>query len=224
MNGLDYDIWDPAIDKFIFKKFSPGSLENKYENKHSLQKELGLALKKDVPLFGMVSRLARQKGLDLIAADIEKIAKSNVQLVILGTGEAVYHDVLEKMRKKYPKVISANIKFDDVLAHKIYAASDVFLMPSRYEPCGLGQLISFKYGTIPLAFKTGGLADTVSAENGFVFDKYDVESFLNCFKKAQAAYKNKKKWQSLVKRAFTYDFSWDESAKKYINLYKSLSR
>ena len=126
---------------------------------------------------------------------------------------------MEDMVKKYPKVISLHLKFDDPLAHKIYAGSDIFIMPSRYEPCGLGQLISFRYGTIPLVFKTGGLADTVNKDNGFIFDRYSYDSLIKTIKQAETAFKQKRKWEAFVKKAMKLDFSWEESAKKYLQLY-----
>jgi starch synthase len=140
-------------------------------------------------------------------------------MVILGTGDAKYHQIMEEMVKKYPKVISLNLKFDDALAHKIYAGSDIFLMPSRYEPCGLGQLIAFRYGTIPLVFKTGGLADTVNQDNGFIFDNYSKDELIKTIKASIAAYGDKKKWPALVTGAMKLNFSWVESAKKYAELY-----
>jgi starch synthase len=127
---------------------------------------------------------------------------------------------MESMVKKYPKVISLHLKFDDTLAHKIYAGSDIFLMPSKYEPCGLGQMISMKYGTLPLAFKTGGLADTVNASNGFIFDKYSADELLKTVKKSVTCYQAPEKWQKLVGAAMKCDFSWLESAKKYAQLYE----
>jgi starch synthase len=143
----------------------------------------------------------------------------DLQLVILGTGDLKYHQVLEAMVKKYPKVISLSLKFDDILAHRIYAGSDIFLMPSKYEPCGLGQMISLRYGTLPLVFKTGGLADTVNEQNGFVFDKYTKDELIKTIKKAIKAYKDKTKWKELMLRGMKSNFSWAESAKKYIELY-----
>ncbi|MEW6170211.1 MAG: glycogen synthase GlgA [Candidatus Omnitrophota bacterium] len=218
LNGIDYSIWDPAKDKFILKKYSLSSIKDKYVNKENLKKECGLA-KKDVPLFGIVGRLAEQKGLDILAEIIDKICHLELQFVILGTGDLKYEKLLEEMAKKYPKVISYHIKFDDILAHKIYASSDIFVMPSKYEPCGLGQLISFKYGTIPLVFKTGGLADTVSSDNGFIFDEYSSKALLAIIKKALTKYRNKKTWSSLVKKAMELDFSWESAAEKYLELY-----
>ena len=223
INGLDYEFWDPAKDKYIYKMYLSGKLEDKYVNKKRLQEECRLAIEESVPLFGIVCRLVEGKGLDLIAQGLDCLIKhSSFQLVVLGAGDIKYRNMLEGMQRKYPHNLSVHIKFDDSLAHKIYAGSDIFLMPSRYEPCGLGQMISLKYATIPLVFKTGGLADTVSQENGFVFDAYTVKDFVETFKGAIAAYKNKDGWLKLVRKAVTYDFSWERSAKKYIELYEKL--
>ena len=147
-----------------------------------------------------------------------------LQLVILGTGEERYHILLEKMQKKFPKSICVQLKFDDALAHKIYAGSDIFLMPSKYEPCGLGQMISLRYGTLPLVFKTGGLADTVNKENGYVFDKYDSQELIRSVKEAVKDFGNKDKWDDKVKKAMGYNFSWEESAKKYVSLYEQAKK
>lgn len=219
LNGLDYSIWNPEADKYIAKNFSAKSLAGKLKCREELEELYKLPKRKDVPLFGIVSRLAEQKGFDILAEGIDEICHLDLQLVILGTGDLKYHLIMEDMVKKYPHVISLALRFDDPLAHKIYAGSDLFLMPSKYEPCGLGQLISLRYGTIPLVFKTGGLADTVNRNNGFIFDKYSSLELIKTIKKAIAAYKDKSKWTSLVKKAMEYDFSWDESAKHYFNLY-----
>ncbi len=227
INGLDYNLWDPAKDKMIFKTYSAENLEDKYVNKSALQKECGLDVNPNVPLIGLVGRLAEQKGLDILAAVMEKIAKLNLQMVFLGTGDVKYHLILQDIAKRYPKNISVHIKFDDTLAHKIYAGCDMFLMPSRYEPCGLGQMISLKYATIPVVFKTGGLADTIidfdpltEEGNGFVFDYYHKDDLLKTIKLAIYFYKDKAVWNKLLRRSVAYDFSWKESAKKYLNLYK----
>lgn len=219
INGLDYTIWNPETDKYIAKNFSVKDISGKAKDKENLQAICGLPLKKDVPLFGIVSRLAQQKGFDILAEGIDAICKMDLQLVILGTGDLKYHLVMEDMVRKYPKVISLHLKFDDPLAHKIYAGSDIFLMPSKYEPCGLGQLISFRYGTIPLVFKTGGLADTVNKDNGFIFDKYSSDVLIKAIKQVESAFKEKKKWDAFVKKAMKLDFSWEESAKRYLQLY-----
>ncbi|MDI6758461.1 MAG: glycogen synthase GlgA [Candidatus Omnitrophota bacterium] len=225
LNGLDYSIWNPAEDKFIAKNYSLEAIQDKAKCKEDLQRYCKLPESKDVPLFGIVSRLAEQKGFDILSEAIDEICRMGVELVILGTGDLKYHLIMEEMVKKYPKVISLHLKFDDTLAHKIYAGSDVFVMPSRYEPCGLGQLISFKYGTLPLVFKTGGLADTVNDDNGFIFDDYSKDALIKTFKKAVTFFKKEKKWAGLVAQALNLDFSWKESARKYIELYaKALSK
>jgi len=220
LNGLDYSIWNPQDDRFIAKNYSFESIQDKYKNKEDLQRICKLPLRQDLPLFGIVSRLAEQKGFDILADAVDSICKINLQFVILGIGDIKYHLILKGMVKKYPKVISLHLKFDDPLAHKIYAGSDIFLMPSKYEPCGLGQMISFKYGTIPLVFKTGGLADTVNNDNGFVFERYSKDDLIKAVKQAVALFKNKKKWAQLIDKAMRYNFSWEESAKKYLQLYE----
>ena len=219
LNGLDYDIWNAETDKYIAKNFSAKDLSGKAKDKADLQAFCKLPLKEKVPLFGIVSRLAEQKGFDIIAEEIDTICKLDLQMVILGTGDLKYHQIMEEMVKKYPKVISLHLKFDDALAHKIYAGCDIFLMPSKYEPCGLGQLISLRYATIPLVFKTGGLADTVNADNGFIFDRYSKDELIKTIKKSVAAFSNQKKWSGLTDKAIKSDFSWGESAKKYLQLY-----
>lgn len=220
LNGLDYNIWNPKTDKFIAKNFSLKDITNKSKDKEDLQKFCKLPVNKDIPLLGMVSRLAQHKGFDILAEGIEKICKMDLQIVILGTGDLKYHQLLTKIMKKYPEVISLHLKFDDPLAHKIYAGSDIFVMPSQYEPCGLGQLISLRYGTIPLVFKTGGLADTVNKDNGFVFDKYTKEELIKTIKTVTKAFQDKLTWDQLVHRALECDFSWGKSAKQYIKLYE----
>jgi starch synthase len=221
INGLDYSIWDPAADNFIAAKFSAKDPAGKAACKEDLQKFCKFPVRKDVPLIGVVSRLAEQKGFDIVAAGIDKMCRMDLQMVILGTGDEKYHKIMESMVKKYPKVISLYLKFDDTLAHKIYAGSDIFLMPSKYEPCGLGQMISMKYGTLPLVFKTGGLADTVDGSNGFIFDKYSADELLKTVKKALAAYQAPDKRKKLVDKAMKCDFSWAVSAKKYVELYET---
>jgi len=220
LNGLDYSIWNPRNDKFIIKNYSLENLEEKYKNKEDLQKICKLPIKKNTPVFGVVSRLAEQKGFDILSESIGKICRMNLQLVILGTGDLKYHVILEDIVKKYPKIISVHLKFDDTLAHKIYAGSDIFLMPSKYEPCGLGQMISLSYGTIPLVFKTGGLADTITEDNGFMFDNYKKEELLKTMEKAIRVFKDKKKWLRLMQNAMQCNFSWKESAKEYLALYE----
>lgn len=230
LNGIDYDEWNPKTDKELFRKYSPSLAADKVYNKVGLQRECGLPVKPDVPLLGVVGRLVHQKGFDILAEKINEICSMNLQFVLLGTGDEVYHKIMSDIAKKYPKKTSINIKFDAVLAKRIYASSDMFLMPSRYEPCGLGQMISLRYGTIPIVRKTGGLADTITEfnlqtneGNGFVFEDYTADELLDAIKRALDVYTNKKAWLSLVKRAMEYDFSWTSSAKEYIRLYKRLA-
>ncbi|MDD5128287.1 MAG: glycogen synthase GlgA [Candidatus Omnitrophica bacterium] len=219
VNGLDYYVWDPNTDNFIMHNFSVKTIEDKSFNKGDLQAICGLPVNKDIPVLGIVSRLVEAKGLDILTQGLDELCKMDVQLVILGMGDLQYHQILSAAQKKYPKKISLNLKFDDPLAHKIYAGSDIFLMLSKYEPCGLGQLISLHYGTIPLVFKTGGLADTINKNNGFLLTTHNKEEFLKLLKKATAVFKDKKKWMHLVNNAMKCNFSWEASAKKYIQLY-----
>lgn len=219
LNGLDYSVWDPASDKLIAQNYSAENLENKLFNKEDLQNKCGLAVNKDIPVIGMVSRLAEQKGFDILTASLDKISKLGLQLVILGTGDLKYHQLLKTSAEKHPGIISLNLRFDESLAHKIYAGSDIFLMPSKYEPCGLGQLISLRYGTIPLVFKTGGLNDTINSKNGFLFSDYSKEKLIQSIEKAIFVFRNKSKWSELVQSAMKCNFSWVVSADKYIKLY-----
>ncbi|MFA5276834.1 MAG: glycogen synthase GlgA [Candidatus Omnitrophota bacterium] len=219
LNGIDYSIWNPEQDEFITEAFSANKPEGKLKNKEVLQKACSLRVNKDIPLIGMVSRLAEPKGFDIICEAIDEICSMKAQVAILGTGDEKYHEILARVVKKYPKSISLNLRFDDPLAHKIYAGSDIFLMPSNYEPCGLGQLIAFRYGSIPLVFKTGGLADTVKEENGFVFEDYNKVALVKTVRSALELFKDKKAWGLLVKKAMQLDFSWKKSAMKYLELY-----
>jgi starch synthase len=226
VNGIDYDEWDPETDKHLYKNYGTGDVKGKQANRKALKEQLGLAAG-NKPLFGIISRLADQKGLDLIAGAIDEMMGLDLQVVVLGTGEEKYHKLLTHVAKKHPKSISVNLAFDATLAARIYAASDVFMMPSRYEPCGLGQLISLRYGTVPLVRKTGGLADTVSnynaktgKGNGFVFSEYSSKAFLKSVKAALSAYDDKTGWKKLVTAGMNEDNSWDNSAKEYVKLYK----
>ena len=219
LNGLDYSIWDPNNDPYLCQNYSARNPENKIFNKTELQKRSGFALDQNILLVGIVSRLAEQKGFDIISSGLDQLMKLDLQLVILGTGDIKYQQILKKAVKKYPKKIILNLKFDDPLAHKIYAGSDIFLMPSGYEPCGLGQLISLRYGTIPIVFKTGGLADTINSKNGFIFEDYTPEALLKSINQAQAVFQDKGKWSKLVHNAMQANFSWEVSANKYIQLY-----
>ncbi|MFH1867437.1 MAG: glycogen synthase GlgA [Candidatus Omnitrophota bacterium] len=230
LNGIDYSLWDPAVDKLIYKNYSAKSIEGKLINKQKLISEMGMKLqKKDSPLIGTVGRLAGQKGYNILADIIDELCSLDIGFVLLGTGEEKIHKTFEQIAKKYKKKVSINLRFDASLAQKIYAASDMFLMPSRYEPCGLGQLICFKYATVPVVRKTGGLADTVfefnkktQEGNGFVFDKFDSMELLKTVKRALVLYTDKPKWNKLIKKIAGYDYSWNKSAVEYSRLYKKL--
>jgi len=229
INGLDYSIWNPKTDKQIFLNYDRSDLSGKKNNKEELQRFCGLRVKDDIPLLGFVGRLAQQKGIDLLSESFKEIGNLGIQVVILGTGEHKYHALLEDIAKQNPQSFSLNLKFDDTLAHRIYAGCDMFLMPSQYEPCGLGQMISFKYATIPIVYRSGGLADTVfdlnsNSEdgNGFVFTSYTKEAFLDAIKRAISTYFDRGTWQKLIEKVATYNFSWEESAKKYIELYNRI--
>ncbi|MFH1678159.1 MAG: glycogen synthase GlgA [Candidatus Omnitrophota bacterium] len=223
LNGLDYSIWNPSIDKLIFKKFDSDNIKDKYKNKEGLQKECGLLSDKEIPLLGMVSRLAEQKGLDILSEAMDEICKLKLQVIILGTGDLKYHELLKEKAKKFPKAFCLCLKFDNSLAHKIYAGSDIFLMPSKFEPCGLGQMISLRYATAPLVYKTGGLADTVTDSTGFIFDNYSPAALVAKIKEAVSLYQDKKKWLAKIKKGMNLNFSWRESAKQYVKLYKTMA-
>ncbi|MCK4540089.1 glycogen synthase, partial [Candidatus Parcubacteria bacterium] len=220
INGIDMDFFNPAKDKYISENYSCRSVNKKIKNKLALQKRLGLSEDKDKAVVGLVSRLAWQKGIDLIT---DEFAKLNCQFVFLGTGDKKYEEHLIKFAKNNSKQISAQIKFEIKLAQEIYAGSDIFLMPSRFEPCGLGQMIAMRYGTIPVARATGGLVDTINEKNGFLFKNVDSEEFYNCLKGTLDIYYNKKdKWREIQKNGMMADFSWNRSAKEYLKLYKKL--
>ena len=223
LNGIDYDIWNPKVDKYIYKKYDQDNLKTKADNKVAFQKDLGLTVDKDKMLLGMVSRLAEQKGLDIFSKILDELLKS-FQIVILGFGDKKYHEILKKKADANKKSLSLHLAFDEKLAHRIYASSDVFLMPSRFEPCGLSQLISYKYATVPVVHKTGGLADTVidykDGGGGFVLNSYKKEELVAALHRANEVFKDKEAWRSLIKKIAGYDFSWEKSARHYMELYK----
>jgi starch synthase len=227
VNGIDYDVWSPEKDKLISYTYSSEDLSGKKKNKELLLKLSNLPIPtKDVPLIGIISRLANQKGFDLLAQIADELLSLDLQMVILGTGDEKYHRLFTAMRAKYPKKIAVNLLFDNSLAHLIEAGSDMFLMPSRYEPCGLNQLYSLKYGTVPIVRKTGGLADTIEGYDpetgegtGFVFVNYESAELLDSVKRALEIYQDKNAWIKLMKNGMRKDFSWETSAKKYVELY-----
>ncbi|MCY6371377.1 glycogen synthase GlgA [Clostridium ganghwense] len=229
LNGLDTEINNPQIDPNLFFNYCEDNLENKAKNKEELQRMLGLPVNKDIPIIGMVTRLEEQKGLDLVHRVIEEILRENIQFVVLGTGAQKYEDMFKFFAWKYPDKMSANIYFDASLAQKIYASSDMFLMPSRFEPCGIGQLIALRYGSIPIVRETGGLNDTVhsynelnGAGNGFTFKSFNAHDMLYTIKRAIGFYWNKPVWDTLVRRGMKEDNSWGRSAYEYINMYNKI--
>ncbi|MBN1586399.1 MAG: glycogen synthase GlgA [Candidatus Omnitrophica bacterium] len=228
LNGLDIDEWDPEIDEALEVNYTAEVLEDKALNKKALQRELGLVTHFDGPLVGVVSRLASQKGVDLLVEVAKAIYALGMQLVVLGTGDPFYEEALKALAGQYPEEIAAVIGFDSRLARRIYAGSDIFLMPSRYEPCGLGQMISLRYGAVPVVRATGGLRDTVSAYRapaegtGFLFEEYRAKALVQTLQEAMAVYHQPELWKALVRRGMSGEFSWTASARKYLKLYRSL--
>jgi len=229
VNGIDYDVWNPETDALLHSKYSLANLEGKKKNKEELMKKCGFDLSQsDLPLVGVISRLDDQKGFDLIAEVAEKFFQREMVFVLLGTGAEKYHKLFEKLQAKYPKKFHAFLMFDNRLAHLIEAGSDMFLMPSRYEPCGLNQLYSLKYGTVPVVRRTGGLADTVvdadveqGTGTGYVFEEYSGDALLAVIDRALAAYNVPSGWRNIMENGMRQDFSWAASAKKYERLYQA---
>jgi len=229
MNGLDYDVWDPEKDNALYMKYCSDNLEGKKINKLKLRKGLGFKSKENKPLIGIVSRLADQKGIDLVVDSLDQILNLGVELVILGTGDKNYENILTEDMNKYGNSFSAIIGYNDKKARAIYAGSDMFLMPSRFEPCGLGQLMALKYGTVPIVRGTGGLLDSIidykrNAElgNGFVFHEFEEEEMLKAIKNAISVYNNPSEWIQLVKKAMAENFSWRKASNLYLQHYQNL--
>lgn len=228
INGIDYETNNPETDKRIDVNYSADNAEAKKENKRLLQERLGLE-QRDVPMICMISRLADQKGLDILANAMERLMQNDIQFVILGTGEKRYEDMFRYYENRWKGRFCSCIMFDDTLAQKIYASGDMFLMPSRFEPCGLGQMFSLRYGTVPVVRKTGGLADSVEqfngetgTGNGFLFETYDAEGILWAVGEALKIYADTDKWNTLVKNCMNTKLSWSDSAEKYMELYKEM--
>lgn len=220
LNGIDTNFFNPATDKLIKHNYSKNYLAGKSNNKLFLQKKLGLKPDKNVALVGSVTRFVWQKGIELIT---EKFSKLNCQFVFLGTGEKRYESALLKLNRKYPDKFKTLIKFDEKLAHEIYAGSDFFLVPSRFEPCGLTQMIAMRYGSVPVVRSTGGLKNTVNKRVGFTFKKFNSTEFYNILRKALAIYYHQPKiWRRFQADGMKQDFSWTKSAKEYLKLYKKL--
>jgi starch synthase len=229
LNGVDYGEWSPDSDAFIAARYSADDLTGKAACKADLQAVAGLPVEPKVPVIGVVSRLADQKGFDLLAAIAPELLRKRVQLVVLGSGDAKYQDLFQALAQRAKKRLAVRVAFDNALAHKIEAGSDMFLMPSRYEPCGLNQIYSLRYGTIPIVRATGGLQDTIidvdgdrSRGTGFKFTDYTAAALLASIERALRMYRTPKAWRSLMHNAMAADFSWDRSAEAYVDLYQRL--
>lgn len=225
INGINIHDFNPATDPRIFKNYTMANIQDKKDNKFALQREMDLP-EKDVPMIGMVTRLVDQKGLDLVAEIVHELLREEVQLAVLGSGDPFYEDMFRNIKKAYPNKVGLFLGFNGILAQRIYAGADMFLMPSRFEPCGLGQLISLRYGTIPIVRATGGLADTVvdynshtGLGNGFSFDDYAPYELLNTIRRALRTYKDGQQWEKLIRTALESDFSWNRSAAQYLEIY-----
>jgi starch synthase len=227
LNGIDYQEFNPATDRRLAVNYDAEHLEKKKENKAALQREMELPVK-DVPLLGLISRLVNQKGLDLLAAILDPLLQQDLQFVLLGSGEDYYQQLFSRYKVKYRDKMAVKIGFDPVLAQRIYAGCDIFLMPSRFEPCGLGQMISLRYGTVPVVRATGGLEDTIKdfhqypgSGNGFSFRDYQPQALLDTINRALHVYRNEpEEWRNLVRRGMAADFSWNASAGQYEDMYR----
>ncbi|MBI3997911.1 MAG: glycogen synthase GlgA [Armatimonadetes bacterium] len=229
LNGVDYSLWDPSVDPSIPARYSTDDLAGKSVCKASLQHDLGLPVDARVPLIGTVARLVSQKGFDLVASGLDAIVSMGAQVVILGTGDPAYEAAFRAAQSRIPHQVRALIGFDERLAHRIEAGADIFLMPSRFEPSGLNQLYSLRYGTVPVVRRTGGLADSIvdvtpenlhlGRANGFVFDHYSTEALVATVGRAIAAYRDQGLWRWLQQVGMRADFSWDRAAERYLALY-----
>ena len=228
LNGVDYDEWSPEIDKFIVARYSPQDLSGKAKCKKDLLSTFGMTnADARLPVIGIVSRFAAQKGFDLIAQIMERLAREEMIIVALGNGDKTYEEMFLRLNKQFPQKIAVKVAYDNAVAHKIEAGSDMFLMPSRYEPCGLNQIYSLKYGTVPVVRATGGLDDTIEhwdartgKGTGFKFTDYNGEALLLTIKEALRAFRDQSSWQQLMRNGMNKDFSWSASAKEYIRVYE----
>ncbi|MDP2933578.1 MAG: glycogen/starch synthase [bacterium] len=228
INGIDYEIYNPSFDSNVYYKYDVKSLDKKLKNKLALQKEVGLEEKKDTPLIGVINRLTEMKGFDLILQAMPTLLKMNLQIVIVGSGERDdYLKLFREIARKHPNLVGVSSPFTQKMASKVYAGSDLYLLPSRFEPCGLSQLISLRYGSIPIVRAVGGLYDTITDYNpqtdtgiGFTFENYEKDELLVAIARACESYKYKECWNRLVYRAMKQSFSWELPARKYVQLYE----
>ncbi len=227
LNGIDTEEFDPATDRYIASRYDAFSLEKRPANKRALQEQLHLPTKEFIPLIGLISRLIDEKGLDLLDKVVLPILEQGVQLVVSGTGDQTYHQMLQRLEQRYPQQVSVHLTFNAELSQRIYAGADMLLMPSHTEPCGSTQMLAMRYGSIPIVHRTGGLADTVqefdpltNTGNGFSFTRYDPFQFFAAVMRAIEAYKFTDTWHDLMQRAMLADYSWDASAERYVALYR----
>lgn len=226
LNGVDYRDWNPASDPHIAAHFSADDLKGKKTCRRDLLHAFGLdGVGEETPVLGIVSRLATQKGLDFVANVMNDLMEQDVALVMLGSGEEYYERLFTELAERHPEKVRVQIKYDNVLAHKIEAGADIFLMPSRYEPCGLNQIYSLKYGTVPVVRATGGLEDTIDEQaegggNGFKFWGYSSREFLNAIERALGTFRNKEQWTAIMQRGMAQDFGWEKSAAEYVAVYE----
>ena len=228
LNGVDYDEWSPQTDKFAVAKYSPQDLSGKLKCKHDLLHAFGVtSADSKVPVIGIVSRFAAQKGFDLIAQIMDRLAREEMIVVALGAGDKTYEEMFQRLNKQFPNKIATKVAYNNAIAHKIEAGADMFLMPSRYEPCGLNQIYSLKYGTVPIVRATGGLDDTIEPWDartgkgtGFKFTDYTGEALLATIKQALLAYRDPSSWQTLMRNGMSRDFSWGASAREYGKIYE----
>ncbi len=227
LNGIDTDFYNPDTDSALFENYNSENISSKYTNKLSLQAMAGLPQDTEVPVIAIISRLVKHKGFDLIIAAMEELLKERVQIIVLGKGDRNYELCFKSLQDKYHDKIAVRIDFNSDLARKLYAGADIFLMPSISEPCGIAQMISSRYGTVPVVRETGGLKDSIKdaslgTGNGFTFYEQTPENLVNAVKRALAVYNNKGQWENLVKTVMSVDFSWKKSAEKYYDMYNNL--
>jgi starch synthase len=226
LNGADYVEWNPATDRHIAAHYSQENLAGKMECRRDLLHAFGFeGVSDDTAIIGVVSRFATQKGFDFIVEIMDRLVKEDMVIVILGNGEEYYERLLTEMAQRHPSKIRVQVKFDNVMAHKIEAGADIFLMPSRYEPGGLNQIYSLKYGTVPVVRATGGLDDTIDEQpngggNGFKYWGYNVGELIDALRRALGTFRNKKEWTGMMKRGMAQDFSWDKPAAEYVRVYE----
>ncbi len=229
LNGVDTETWNPARDPVLVERYDVTQLERKATNRVALQRELGLDTGAHAPLFGMIARLVEQKGADLVAEIAPELVRLGAQLVVLGQGERRFEEAFHALALHHPGAIAVRLGFDDALAHRIEAGADIFLMPSRFEPCGLNQLYSMRYGTPPIVRRTGGLADSVhdvdeatgTKATGFVFDAPDAATLMASVRRALERFRDRAAWSALQRNGMRSDFSWAAAAQRYIDVYRS---